>query len=65
MCEICDKIELRNSFPNPQSYLNCLDYIKGLIDSGDFEMESQTCDLDQVKDENGCFVDDVINKTLA
>ena len=65
MCDVCNNLELRDVFPNPQAYLDCLDYIKGLIESGDFEMESQTCDLDKVMDENGCFVDDIIGHTIV
>lgn len=64
MCEICKKVELKDFFPNPNAYLDCLDYIKGLIESGNFEMESQTCDIDKVLDDKGCFVDDIIHHTI-
>ncbi len=64
MCEICNKVELRDFFPNPKAYFECLEYIHRLIDSGDFEIESQTCDIDKVTDDNGCFVDDIIAHTI-
>ena len=64
MCSVCDKVELREWFPTPNDYLECLSYIQSLIDSGAFEMESQTCDLDKVMDEDGYFVEDVISHTI-
>ena len=64
MCDICENIQLRKCFPKPDDYLACLDYIRGLIDSGDFEMESQTCDIDKVKNQNGCWADDIIEHTI-
>ena len=60
MCENCSDIILRKHFYSAQDYLNCLDYIKSLIADGKFEMVKQTCDLDKVKNENGCWVDDSI-----
>ena len=64
MCSVCDKVELRDSFLTPEAYLECLDYIQKLIDSGDFEMESQTCDPDKVLDADVYFVDDIICHTI-
>ena len=64
MCDICENNQLRKCFPKPDDYLACLDYIRGLIDSGDFDMESQTCDIDKVKNQNGCWADDIIEHTI-
>ena len=64
MCSVCDKVELREDFPTPEAYLECLDYIQKLIDSGNFELESQTCDPDKVLDADGYFVEDIICHTI-
>ncbi len=48
MCIVCDNIQLTKWFASPKEYLQCLNYIQKLLDSGDFEMDSQTCDLDKV-----------------
>ena len=64
MCNKCENYQLRKCFPKPDNYLACLEYIRGLIDSGDFEMESQTCDIDKVKNQNGCWADDIIEHTI-
>ena len=60
MCEICEKVKTVDFFPTPKAYLDCLKYIQSLVDSGSFQFESKDCDTDKVKDENGCWIDDVI-----
>jgi hypothetical protein len=64
MCVVCDNIQLTKWFASPKEYMQCLNYIQKLLDSGDFEMESQTCDLDKVKNDNGYWVDDLIAHTI-
>lgn len=60
MCECCSEIVLRDSFYSPQDYLNCLNYIKTLITDKKFVIVKQTCDLGCVKNENDCWVGDII-----
>ncbi len=60
MCEICEKVKTVDFFPTPKAYLDCLKYIQSLVDSGSFQFGSKDCDTDKVKDENGCWIDDVI-----
>lgn len=60
MCRNCQEIILREAFYSPRDYLNCLSYIGELVDSGAFVLEHADCDLDKVKGEDGCWVDDVI-----
>lgn len=60
MCNCCSNIILRNSFYTPQAYDMCLVYIKELLNSGNFEMIEQNCELDHVKDENGHWTADII-----
>lgn len=64
MCEVCQKVILRKEFRSPQDYLNCLNYLQELIESGDFVLESGTCDLDKVKGPDGCWVDDIIGHVI-
>ena len=64
MCEVCKNVILRKEFCSPRDYLNWLAYLQELIDSGDFEMESATCDLDKVKGPGGCWVDDIIGHVI-
>lgn len=65
MCENCLDIILRDSFYLPQDYLNCLDYIKSLVAGGKYKMVKQTCDLDNIKNEKGCWVDDIISHEIS
>ena len=60
MCGACGDIILRKEFYSPRDYLNCLNYIRELVDSGGFVLEPGACDLDKINDENGCWVDDII-----
>lgn len=60
MCENCKEIILRDSFYSAVEYLNCLEYIQELIETGRFILVKKTCDLDRVKDENGHWNDDII-----
>ena len=60
VCEICEKVKTVNHFCTSKAYLDCLRYMQGLVDSGDFEFESKNCDTDKVKDENGHWINDVM-----
>ena len=64
MCERCEKVKLREAFPTPKAYLDCLAYIQFLVDSGSFQFEFKSCDTDKVKDENGCWANDVIRHVI-
>ena len=64
MCDKCNDVVLRERFYSIKDYLNCLGYISELIDSGKFEIVEQTCSTDAVKNENGCWVDDIIRHKI-
>lgn len=60
MCEICRNVKTVDFFPNSKVYLECLNYIQSLVDSGDFLFESKDCDTDKAKNIDGCWIDDMI-----
>ena len=64
MCERCKKIKTIDSFHSPKEYLDCLKYIQALVDSGSFQFEAKDCETDQVKDDNGNWIDDVISHVI-
>jgi len=64
MCENCKDIILRDSFYNPNDYLNCLEYIRELICADKFTLIRKTCDLNSVKDSSGHWSSDIIKHTL-
>lgn len=64
MCEICKEVMTVDAFSNTKVYLDCLKYIQALVDSGDYSFESKDCDTDKVRDENGCWADDIIFHTI-
>lgn len=64
MCEICKKVKTTEHFPTPQSYLDCLGYIQRLVDGGEFEFVSKSCDVDKVTDEKGRWANDVITHVI-
>ena len=65
MCDNCNTVILREEFSSPQDYLNCLAYISELVASDQFRIVEQTCSLDAVKDENGCWVNDDIHHKIV
>ena len=65
MCEKCNEIQLIKIFNSPQDYLACLSYIKKLVSSGDFSMVLKTCDFDDVKDDTGKWIDDIIEHIIS
>ena len=60
MCERCSEIRLVSLFRSPREYLQTVEYIKQLIASGDFSLVSGNCPLDEVKDKDGQWADDII-----
>ena len=64
MCEICGKVKTVDSFLSPKVYLEFLNYVQSLVDSGNFLFESKDCDTDKVKDANGYWNDDVISHVI-
>lgn len=59
-CDNCSDIGLVKLFRSPSEYLKCIGYIKELIADGGFELIEGSCALDEVKDKNGCWADDII-----
>ncbi len=64
MCEVCKKVVLREAFRSPKDYLNCLAYLRELVDSGEFTLEPGPYGLDEVKDEEGRWRDDIISHVI-
>ena len=64
MCNSCAKLQLCDFFHSPKEYIDCLNYIKQLVDLGDFELVFGIFPLDKIKDEQGCWVDDIISHTI-
>jgi len=60
MCEDCKSIRLYDYFNSPQDYLECIKYLQELVTSDSFELLSDSVALDKIKDEQGCWVDDII-----
>jgi hypothetical protein len=63
-CDVCFDIILRDEFYGPQDYLNCLDYISELSSGKGFKITYQTCDIKDVKKENDCWVNDIIQHRI-
>lgn len=59
-CDNCGEIRLVKLFRSPYEYLQCIKYIKALIADGRFEFVEGNCPLDEVKDKDGCWADDII-----
>lgn len=59
-CDNCRNIKVVNRFPSPDTYLSVLEQVKGLLVSGNYEIEFSTCPIDKVKDEDGYWCDDSI-----
>lgn len=60
ICENCGEIRLVELFQSPYEYLQCIEYIKALVEDGGFELVEGNCALDEVKDENGQWADDIV-----
>ena len=60
MCGICSAINLKEQFWSPDDYVNCLNYIQRLLGRGEYELLEATCDLKQVRNEQGQWADDII-----
>lgn len=58
-CESCENIGLIKLFDSPYEYLKCIEYIKGLIADGGFELVEGNCSLNEVK-KDGQWADDII-----
>lgn len=63
VCETCRGIKLYDSFPSPSVYFECLEYIKGLLGSGKYEMAEQTCKIEEVM-KNDTWPDDVVTHVI-
>ncbi len=60
ICNNCKDVILRDNFYSLQDYMNCLNYIKDLIDNNNFKIVEQTCDLLKVKNEDNKWIADII-----
>ena len=63
MCKICQDILLSEKFYSSKDWLDCLRYMKLLLDRGEFELVASTCDIDKVK-ANGKWVNDIIQHSI-
>lgn len=59
-CTTCWCIELKDSIDSPQEYDKCLEYIKHLLDSSDYELIDGSCKIEEVRNTNGAWNNDVI-----
>ena len=64
MCDNFNIIILRDFFYSPKDYLNCLEYIQELLDTGKFILVEKSFDLGKVQDEKGCWIDDLISHVI-
>lgn len=63
-CENCRDLILRNEFYSPRDWLNCLEYLKTLLERGTYELTEQTCDFDAVRGEDGKWSADLFRWVL-
>lgn len=64
MCEKCKDIILRKQFYSPRDYLNCIEYIKELLKSGNFKLVYASCNIDKVIDKSGKWNSDIIEHII-
>ena len=64
MCEKCSEIILYDKIYSPKEYLNCIEYIKGLLTEGGYILTEKSCEIDKIKDENSCWADDIITHVI-
>ena len=57
-CENCQDIILRKSFYSQHDWMNCLEYIKELLESGNYELVELTCDFDHIRNIDGIWSND-------
>ncbi len=65
MCEKCKEIRTIKYFYSPKEYLQCLSYIDELINSGEYMIVSQTCEIERVRDDTGKWQDDIIEHVIS
>lgn len=64
MCEICQKVKLIEVISTSKVYFDRPTYIQSLVDSGDFISEAKDCETDEVQDECGRWIDDIISRVI-
>lgn len=45
--------------------MNCIEYIKELLNSGAYELIEATCDLDKICDASGKWAGDILDFTIS
>lgn len=64
MCNNCGNIILRKSFYSKRDFINCTQYIRELIDSGRYETDAPSLDIDSLKDKDGVWINDIFRFTV-
>lgn len=60
ICKSCEDVVLQKKFYSVQAWLDCIEYIKELLESGRFDLIEATCDFDNIRDKNGKWSSDNI-----
>lgn len=60
MCENCNSIVLKDRLCTPKDYIECIEYIKRLLSSGDYDLLESSCDISEVKTSEGNWAADII-----
>lgn len=60
MCDICKDVKITEWRQDNAPFWECVEYIRSLVDSGDFGFTFKTCEIDSVKNKLGYYVDDQI-----
>lgn len=60
MCDNCKDVILTEYFYSPRDYMDCLAYIKTLLETEKFELIKATCPIDCVRRKNGGWYGDII-----
>ena len=61
---VCSNAKVIDSFETPQDYIDSVDYCKGMIQNGNFELVNSEGDINKLKDDNGSWTSDIITFTF-
>lgn len=59
-CEKCVRLGEKKVLESPEEYLAAIDNIKILLNNGEYELISGSCNINKIIDENGAWQDDYI-----
>ena len=59
-CSTCCNIKLNEKITSPEEYNKCIEYIKQLLDSPDYELIDGTCQIEDVHNVDGTWNSDII-----